>query len=189
MAKKLHEMIAEFVAGSRIFVQVLTGEAAPKRIWIEIHGTLAHIPSHKNNRHPKFPGIDRVVLAKLRALDVLFIREVRRQGLNHPDVFFGQKRIFVSVLLAATKRATNEDNALTTIKDWLEPRTKVVGGKNKKKRGWGIGLILDDVQARGLALKSDDLSMIMPHTRIVIEPFEVVRESMEVFFNNNGNVL
>jgi hypothetical protein len=176
------ERIERFVRDSSMILSVFPGIDYPNRIWIEIRGKLANIPAIKNNRNPRFPGIDRVILAKMRALDMLFAREARLQGLSHQSFQFGRAKIFVSIITAASNSGLNEDNVLTTIKDWLEPRTKQVGGKNKKARGWGIGLIQDDITARGIAIKSEDLDSPAPYTRIVIEPFTAVKESLVSFF-------
>lgn len=176
------ERIEKFVNDSNMLLSVFPGLHHPNRIWIEIRGKLANIPAIKNNRNPRFPGIDRIILAKMRSLDAMFAREAKRQGLSHEALRFGKTKVFVSIITAASNSGLNEDNVLTSIKDWLEPRTKQVGGKNKRARGWGIGLIDDDITARGIAVKSEDLDSPAPYTRIVIEPFTAVKESLVSFF-------
>lgn len=185
---KSADLVAQLVRDSEMIINLRFGDydKSPtlSRLTIQIHGALAHIPSIKNNRHPRFPGIDKKVLAKLKALDILFFKAVEGIGYSKEFLNLHDSYIFITLITANSKRAANEDNAMTTIKDWLEPRTKIVGGKNKKDRGWGIGIIKDDIQARGIALKSEDLNRQSEHTLIVIQKWVDVSHKVSDFVSN-----
>jgi hypothetical protein len=188
-SKKLErsaDKVAALVRDSEIMVNAQFVETESElqqlsQIWIEFHGALANIPAIKNNRHPRFPGIDKTILCKLKAMDILFVRECQSQGLSSHMLNFGSDMVFVTLVTANTKRLSNEDNAMTTVKDWLEPRSKIVGGKKKAWRGWGIGLIHDDIQARGIALKSEDLGVHANHSRIVVQRWVNCSERVQQF--------
>ena len=169
------DLVAQLMNDSEIFLSVIKGSERPECIWIEFRGALAHIPAIKNNRHPSFPGIDRRVLGFLHAMDQMFIKEAVHQKLRLSDLSFGDQMAHVNLVVGG-RASADEDNAMSTIKDWLEPRTKIVGGKNKHPRGWGIGLVNNDNQLRGYPLKSDDLALNMNYTRIVIRPWDQIRE-------------
>jgi hypothetical protein len=130
---------------------------------IVIGGALARIPSLKNNR--QFGGVDRTVLDKLKALDSMFRRHV-----NCDDTtFFGDQEVFLFAVFGdrgGTK--FDEDNALTTVKDWLEPLSKCVGRTSKRGRGWGIGLVNDDSQVRAFVLPERYLGACRKETTLMI---------------------
>lgn len=172
-AKTRGDLKNQIINGSEMLVSVSLGEECPQLIYIEIHGILAQIPSLKNNR--QFGGIERRTLAALEAMDKLFIDAVTEQGFKHSQLFFGEKMVHITILAGGRKTA-NEDNAMTTIKDWLELRTKVIGRKNKRQRGWGISLIKDDIQARGYALKAQDIGLNQAYTSISIKPWSDIQE-------------
>lgn len=162
-----------FTDRSEMFVNVSLGEKFPSLIYIEIHGALAQIPSLKNNR--QFGGIDLRTLAGLHAMDTMFSDSMIEQNIPHSRLRFGEQKVHIAMVVGGRSTA-NEDNAMTTIKDWLEPRTKIVGRKNKKARGWGIGLVSDDILVRGYALKAEDIGLSQNYTSISIRPWDDVQE-------------
>ena len=159
--------------GSEMFVNFVEGEKCPALVYIEIHGALAQIPSLKNNR--QFGGIDFRTLAAIRALDSMFAKAIAEQNISQSKISFGSEMIHIAII-AGGRATANEDNAMTTIKDWLEPRTKAIGRKNRRDRGWGIGLIQDDIQARGYALKASDVGLSQNYTAISIQPWATIQE-------------
>lgn len=177
------ELIERYIRDSDMFVSGYTAhDGSLTKLWIEIFGVLANIPSLKNSK-PKFGGINKATHCKLLALDLLFRRKTH---LKNPT--FGDQKVFITLITARNKRLTNEDNAFTTIKDWLEPSSKLIGGKNKRARGWGIGLINDDIQARGIAVKAEDIDESpQAHTRIVVTLFSSVKESLNDFVSLTSN--
>ncbi len=176
-AKTGSELVEHYVRNSDMFLQVHLGERGshPESIWIELYGEIAHIPSLKNSK-PKFGGIDKKTLARLKAMDIHFQLQLKAHGIPAERINFGSSQVFVQLITASSYRRANEDNSLTTIKDWLEPHSKIVGSKNKRARGWGIGLIGDDIQARGFALKAEDLEIHRDHSLVIVRPWESIRE-------------
>lgn len=102
---------------------------------IEVHGPLAAIPSMKNSKLPgkNFMSND----YKARILALLALIEPELEGFSFGDTF-------VHMILISAGQG-DLDGVCATVKDMLEPRTKQVGkGKNKRDRGWGLGVINDD---------------------------------------------
>ncbi len=169
------DLIQQLINGSEMFVSVSLGSEHPKLIYIELHGILAQIPSLKNSSH-QFGGISIRELSAIKAMDRMFIESVKQQGFTQKQLSFGNQMIHIALIVGSGARATsNEDNAMTTIKDWVEVPTKIVGGKKKGFRGWGIGLIKDDIQARGYPLKHSDIGVNQTCTSISIRPWTDVQ--------------
>lgn len=163
--------IEEISRGSECFVMVHTdGDGKLKTLHIEFHGPIADIPSIKNNR--QFGGIDPKVLARLAAMDRLFCDRIEEMKIPFPK-FDG--RVFGIVCHSIRNRSFDEDNATTTIKDWLEPKSKIVGRKSKTKRGWGIGVVDNDSQVLIWPVLQKDLSIESPVTIIELKSFEMTQ--------------
>jgi len=121
----------------------------PGFIQIEFEGDLSRIPSLKNSRHPRRGNLDQDVEARLLAMTEL-VEETVPELLK---VSFGETRLHVVLICGKRSRSFDPDNCLTSIKDWLEPKTKQVG-RAKHDRGWGIGLSNDDKFITGYAVHS-----------------------------------
>lgn len=166
------QLRAKYVENSRVDVVFSGFVEDPTQVHIEFHGELARIPSLKNSRHPKFPGVNPDVQARLDAMTQLYHAETRGGGPSWPP---GTK--VAGILLCADRsRSFDVDNCATTIKDWLEPHSKIVGTKNKRARGWGAGVVDDDKHVRILPfLQSDIVGAPREHTTLILKPWRSVR--------------
>lgn len=144
---------------------------------ITLSGELASIPSFKNNRHPRFPGIDRDTLARLKAMDYLFTAaNVIPSGFRYTN----DTLVFV---MFGSRHNGDLDGGLSTILDWLEPPSKrrgpkvitASGEKIRARRGWGIGLIDDDSNAFPFGVRNyagaGDTAIIIRSFRSISEEF------------------
>lgn len=161
---------------SEVFLtaQLCPARNIPRFIYVEFRGKLARLPSLKNSRIPgTFFNPD--THAKLHAMTILAQREIQRLGLV---LSFGD--VPVSAMLICGQRNTDfdTDNCLASIKDWLEPASKEVGGKKKRERGWGIGVVPDDKQITGYALHSEQTVIAHEYSVLIVKPFDDVRESI-----------
>lgn len=175
------ELREKYIRESSCLVSIVPGELYPRSLHIEFHGECANIPSHKNSfisTKTRAPFIDPKVRAKLQAMDFLFLREVEAQGKS--AFRFGSNHIHLTAILADRSRATNEDNLMSSIKDWLEPSVKEKGGK-RKSRGWGVGIVDDDIYAHGYPVTSKMLNCQVSHTTIIIRPLEDMRKALVQF--------
>lgn len=118
---------------------------------IEFRGELANLPNLKNRKIPGKVFTNPDVEGKLLAMDQLFCAAAEGKKLS-----FGSQEVFILLICANRPRSFDVDSCMVTVRDWLEPNTKIVG-KKVRSRGWGIGVLNDDKQARGIAIKWSDL--------------------------------
>lgn len=135
---------------------------------IEIAGECARIPSHKQARDPKRGFVNPEYMARLKALDKLYAARGMCQ-------YQFADRLQLLLICSSRDRDFDPDNALSTVKDWLEPASKLVGPK-KHPRGWGVGLIANDKQIRGQsAYHAEDIGFPTGQTVIVVRKFSEMR--------------
>lgn len=172
-AETRSELVTQLLNESEVFlnVQWSNGAAIPDLVWIEFRGALASIPSLKNSRN-KFGGLTMRTKAYLQAMDAGFNDAIQREGFRRP--YFGSEPVFIALGVYGRR---DDDNTSSTVKDWLEPRTKLVGQSVKRERGWGVGLIDNDREARCFPLPASDLALSIKHSRIVIRPWNSIREA------------
>lgn len=150
-----------------------------KQLVIQIRGPLADIPAAKNRKMVTKFGVfnNRKTDIFLRALTELVGRE-----LFSTDTF-GDAQVSVVVACAKRKRSFDTDNVYTTVRDFLEPATKVRGAHGNHKRGWGIGVIEDDAQVGGGGWHAKQLGALDEITSINIRKVdgEVTGKLKELF--------
>lgn len=162
----------QMIANSKCILVQLPGAG-----WeLQICGELSNIPSLKNSKLPGKNFINGKVLGKLKALSELYERTYA--GTPYRLNFDNQQLWIVAILSNATK-ANDEDNVFAAIKDWLEPRARVLKKKKIiKDRGWGIGAIQNDRQVNGFAIKTAATGVDSDFTRIIIRPFHAARKNV-----------
>ncbi|RMD50591.1 hypothetical protein D6827_03740 [Candidatus Parcubacteria bacterium] len=131
---------------------------------LHIYGALSAIPSLKNSKLPNKNFINPKVRNRLIGLTKLFNATV-----TAPVTFKPKQLVFCLVMLGKKCRVRDTDNALASIKDWLEPPTK---RNRNKSRGWGIGLVNDDAYVHGICLRQKDFGYNDSVTSIYLLPFE-----------------
>lgn len=150
---------------------VVTKRVVGQFIDIWFHGKLAAIPSLKNSKIPGTNFINPDVRARLDAMTRLF-HDVTK--LNAPAAY-GSDRVWCVVILGSACRVRDDNNAFTAVADWLEPKTKA---NRNKPRGWGVGLVDDDAQVKGFAIKAKDLNRNERDTHIRICPWAAVQPDL-----------
>lgn len=148
---------------------------------IQFTGLAANIPSMKNSKIPGRNFINNDYKCHLQAMDRLYAEAAGDSSLN-----FGEQDVSMMVLFACRSRSFDTDNATTTLKDWLEPRTKKVGKRFKVDRGWGIGLVQDDKRVYPYAVHARMLFLDSSTTRILLCPFDKVKAKATQFIESHG---
>jgi hypothetical protein len=157
-------LVAYYANNSRMEVDVLPGEPLPASVIITITGECRHLPNMKNNRriHNGRTYIAKDAMARIKALDVLW----REKYPNGDGPSFGANDIVVIVACAEKSRRFDPIGCQETVNDWLEPRVK-----NKKDRGWGVGVVADDCYIASHPRRSWQLCTLPDRTMIVIAPY------------------
>lgn len=177
MVSKLKQEIAKWAQGSEIGIgaQMLEGKA--QRVVIELRGPIANIPSLKNSKLPGKNFLNLSVLSRLKVMDACFKQTIAEMG--NPDISFGADEVTCLVVCAKRKVSFDTDNVLATVRDWLEYPVKKVG--KGRDRGWGIGLVDNDRQIKGLAVYCKDLGVIMEQSLIIIQRYALKKLEFQQF--------
>lgn len=174
--KAKSELIGWYLQRSKMDVTVEGESTNPERITIQIDGELSNIPPLKNQRHPRFPGLHPNVEARLEALTIQF-EDAFPPG--EGPTFQPDTEVF-AVLLHGEQQGNkvDVDNAAASVKDWLEPASKLIGGKNKRARGWGVGIVENDETVSMLPLKYSQVGPRTSSTLIVLTPLLKAQEEL-----------
>lgn len=173
--KTLFECLMETREGSEIQIKQsnLTTET-PACIIIRLRGPIAAIPCFKNNRK-QGKWLQNHVTARLNILDELFEHATKGRKIRYEEA---PLFVYARFAVTGTKRGPNfdPDNALTTVKDWLEPRFK-----NHRDRGWGVGVISNDKYIKAFGERQAGSSKEAHITEIVIRPLDTVTDALMQF--------
>lgn len=178
---KLKDSLLKYSSGAGCSVEILLRGGRIDRLRLEFTGPIAHIPSLKNSKIPGRNFINPDVMARLKVMDYVYKTSIAKTGVNFP-VTFESEDVALIVVCARRKVSFDTDNCLATIRDWLEPPTKTVG--KGRARGWGVGLIKNDKQVKGLALYDKDLGLNLDKSIIVIQRFDRTRDRLTEFVHN-----
>lgn len=161
-------------------------ESSPRLISLSIQfeGDAARIPNLKSNKMPGHSFVNPETVARLVAMDKLYLDAWRSTGL---DCNFGDDAVFITLFNGRRSCQFDVDNCLVTLRDWLEPPTKKVGTAHKF-RGWGVGAINNDSSARGISLKWSDLDLDFDFTYIEITRLSAAREHLSDFLGKMTGV-
>lgn len=133
------------------------------------------------------------VKQRLLIMDRLFNEEIRNSndGFN-PSAFygrpcetsFGDDSVFMLVICGKRSGRFDKDNVASTVQDWLEPRTKQIGKRKKRDRGWGVGVVNNDRQITCLTFNEHQLNIYFPEhsTKVVLTRFDSVALSFKPLF-------
>lgn len=163
--------VEEVTRGSECFVYPHIENGELKKLYIELRGVASHVPALKNNRNPRFPGIDPKVLSRIKAMDQLY-----KQVIGKSEYRFNSEVFALIGFGHRGGRSFDLDNSLTTVKDWLEPAEKIVGVKSKTKRGWGVGVVENDSQIRAWGYLLTDIGITDQITIIELMSWDIARE-------------
>lgn len=146
-------------------------------IHIKLKGPIAAVPSLKNKKMKNTNILSADAKAKLDILSRVFEKSV---NFKIPKM---SGEVFVLVVCGYRKNAFDKDNVMTTVCDWLEPNYI-----RKKYRGWGVGVIENDRDVTGFALKKTRSSHESEVTEIYIRPSSKVDLSV-IFKSITGKTL
>jgi hypothetical protein len=143
-----------------------------KRLHIKIMGKAAAVPSLKNAKIKGTNIVNPRVRARLQVMTDLYNTVAK-------DVYhFGDTELFALILCSYRGRSFDEDNAMTTIKDWLE--SPLIRGKN---RGWGVGLTENDKYVNAYARKQKKGEQGSDCTHIILTPAEYIEHDIKELMN------
>ena len=171
--KTLNDLVFASIRQSSMDVRAEYEGGTLSRVTIRLSGTIANIPAMKNRKLPglNIPNIE--TIAKLRAMSTLWI-DWQVKSKQQPA--FGLADVFCLVLCGHRgKRSFDADNCGTTISDWLEPRYKPVGKREKTERGWGIGLVANDRQVTTLAAHARSFGIETKDSIVIVERMDQTR--------------
>lgn len=144
----------------------------PNFIKITLTGPIAKVPSLKNQKIQNTNVLRPEAKAKLALMTDLF----RHACAMKVPRYEKSVELFCYVSFAHRTRSFDEDNAATTIKDWLEPSFI-----RKKERGWGVGIIENDKAVKIFTAKKQKSDKDSDKTEIFIRPYLVVKEFEDQF--------
>lgn len=133
---------------------------------------MAQIPALKNQKISGTNILRAEAKAKLVAMSELFQKSLNYEVPQFPAT----TRLYCMILLAYRPNAYDEDNCLTTIKDWLEPRFI-----RNKDREWGVGVVTNDRQLNAFAVKKDKAYPSCGITEIILIPEANIRDKLALF--------
>lgn len=178
--KTLKNLTAKYLLGSQCVVAVNSQDGIVNDVYIEFHGECSRIPSMKNSKLPGKNFLNPEFLARLKAMDGLYAKEIRAMGGVAPT--FGTDRVAVLLICGKRSRSFDPLNCADTISDWLEPSTKKVGrGPGQRDRGWGCGLIENDSQVTLFPIHSEQTGITIDYTRIIIRRWSCMQEAAVEF--------
>lgn len=155
--------LAYWIHQSQVLVSADHDAAGLSSVRIEFHGELSRIPSLKNSKLPGRNFVNPDTLQRLKAMETLY--------LNATAIHKGQRLSFgdanVLGLLVCPKRKVryDVDNCAASIKDWCEP-------SNKRRRGWGVGLINDDSALHLMAVRGDLIGLHYGFSLLVLRRWD-----------------
>lgn len=145
---------------------------------ITLTGALATVPSLKNQKLK-----NNVIGSRTRAW-VVAATEMFHEAMHGKRKRFREGEKLVMFMTCITKKHRYDaSNWAETVKDWLEPPTKQVSGKD---RGWGIGVIDDDYYVTSIADHAENVTAYRNCTRIHIVRRDLINEK---FFAIYGEFL
>lgn len=169
---KYKDEIAKYQKDSYCRVEFETNAKGLRRIRVDFCGPVANIPSLKNAKLPGRNFLSPTVRARLKVMDDCY-RSALGGALWESGLGFGPADVALVLVCAKRKVSFDTDNCLATVRDWLEPGIKKVG--KGKHRGWGVGLIENDRQVRGLAIYDKDLGGKLSKSILVVERLDSPR--------------
>jgi hypothetical protein len=173
---KLKAEIAKYQLNSRCHIVFFVDkDRSLTRMRMDFRGPVANIPSLKNAKLPGKNFLAPSVIARLKVMDACFATALEMSGFKGL-LSFGKKDVALVLVCGKRRVAFDTDNCLATVRDWLEPRTKKVG--KAKQRGWGIGLVENDRQIRGLAVYDKDLGIRLEKSVLVVQQFDTGKQSL-----------
>lgn len=176
------ELFRKYLEGAGCGIEVFHDGKALTRIKIEFTGQAAHIPSLKNSKviGNYVPFTNPKVMARLKVMDFVYFKALSHLGIRHLPSF-GLQPVMMVLVCAKRKVAFDTDNCLTTVRDWLEPRSKL-GGRGKH-RGWGVGLVENDRQIRGFVFQDKDLGFKLDRSLLVVQRWTDCADKVSAFVN------
>lgn len=171
----------DYLANSQCAITLGTKAGDLERLQIEFIGQVGDIPSLKNSKMPKTNFMNPQTKLRIGVMDILFAMGAAKLRFKK-RITFGSQPVALLVVCKSRSRSFDPDNVLATVKDWLEPRFKQVG-RQRKNRGWGVGVVDNDSQITGICIKDSDLGLNLDKTIIVVRRFNANWNKMQDVIN------
>lgn len=153
---------------------VSTGEYNPEWIHIRFKGPLANVPAIKNQRFKGTNILRHEIRAHLEVMSEVFKASVD----GEIPKYSAKTMVFCFLHLAYRAHAYDDDNCVSTVKDWLEPRYI-----RQKDRKWGVGIVKNDMYVNAFSLKKGRDDPDSHITDIYLMPAERIADIRSLFIN------
>lgn len=173
-------LIQEIIQESGMGVSFTRDGKYTAGITIALKGPVAAVPSLKNSKAPGTNYINEKTMSRIVAMDALWNAACRSYtGQDTAVVGFGDQPVHLLCIFGKRSRSFDLDNAMATVRDWLEPPWKTVG--RGKQRNWGVGLVNNDSQITGYAVHASDIDLETTDTVISLRRLDDVRPLVAQF--------
>ena len=172
--KTYNELYAEYAPKSLCATTVIGGTVNPSLIHIRLAGPIANVPALKNQKIKN----KNILRPEAKVIFDLMTRAFQRSVNFQIPQFEPSIEVFMLVLCAYRKNSFDEDNVMTSIRDWLEP--KHIRGSD---RGWGIDVVKNDKMVNAYAVKKSKSATDSHITDIYLRRLKDVRKARDRFLS------
>lgn len=170
--KTYKELYSELAPISFCATRIIGNLKNPDLVHIQFKGPIANIPALKNQ---KVKGTN-ILRDNAKVIFDLMTRSFQRSvNFNIPQ-FDKKTKVFCVIFCAARRNSFDEDNVLTSIKDWLEPSYI-----RKKNRGWGVGVVENDSMINAYAIKKQKNAKDCELTEIYLRKYSDIKNDLDKF--------
>lgn len=146
----------------------------PDYIHIRLKGPVANIPALKNQ---KIQGTS-ILRPQAKVVFDIMTRVFQKSVNFEVPRYDAGVEVFCLVMCSYRPNTFDEDNVLTSVKDWLEPSFI-----RQKDRGWGVGIVPNDRCVNAYALKKKKTSLACDVTEIYLKRMDQVIKDRDSFLS------
>ena len=170
--KTYNELYYEKAGEAKCATTVYGADKNPKMVHIRLAGTISNVPALKNQ---KIQGTNILRPNAKVVLDLMTRAFEKSVNFNIPRY---DEDVFVLIECAYRRNSFDEDNVLTTVRDWMEPQH--IRGKD---RGWGVGIVPNDRLVSGFAVKKAKTDKDADITEVYIRPLETIQHKYYAYID------
>lgn len=170
--KPYNELYREYATTSLCSTTVIGKSINPDFVHIRLAGPIANVPALKNM---KMQGTN-ILRPEAKVKFDLMTRAFQKSVNFQVPQFEKNVEVFCFIECAYRKSPFDEDNVLTSIRDWLEP-----SHIRKGDRGWGVAVVPNDNKISAYAIKKKKTDKDPLITEIYLRPLNDVREARDEF--------
>lgn len=172
--KAYRELYAELAPKSFCSTTVEGDTRNPDLVHIRFKGPIANIPALKNQKIRN----TNVLRPEAKVMFDIMTRAFQRSVNFTIPQFPAKTEVFCLILCAYRKNTFDEDNVLTSVRDWLEP-----SHIRKGDRGWGVGIVPNDRTVSAYAVKKRKDSLDPLVTEIFLRRLSDVKAARDLFLS------